>query len=61
MTTRTGRGRVAPPALGGPGNGGGRRRIAGKDLAPVKARVLPMLALGETRDAADLQRILREY
>ena len=61
MTTRTGRGRVAPPRSGGPGDGGGQRRIAGEDLAPVKARVLLMLALGEARDTADLQRIFREY
>ncbi len=61
MTTRTGRGRVAPPRPARPGDGAPRRRISGEDLAPVKARILLMLALGETRDAADLQRIFGEY
>jgi L-asparaginase len=58
ITTRTGSGRVAPPA----GRGGQVREIvAGEDLAPVKARVLLMLALTRTRDPGDIQRMFSEY
>jgi L-asparaginase len=53
-TTRTGG--------GGVGAGGGRSlRIQGDDLQPVKARVLLMLALATTTDAAEIQRMFREY
>ena len=38
-----------------------RRRIAGEDLAPVKARVLLMLALTRTQDPGEIQRIFSEY
>ena len=42
MTTRTGGGRIA-------GDGGGTgRTIAGEDLAPIKARILLMVALTRT-------------
>ena len=74
-TTRTGSGRIAPPQ--GRGRRGGppaaadnanvpsqdelRRRIAGEDLAPVKARVLLMLALAKTSDPAEIQRMFSEY
>ena len=37
------------------------RAIAGEDLAPVKARILLMLALGRTDDAAEIQRMFTEY
>jgi L-asparaginase len=75
-TTRTGSGRIAPPRRGPgapPPPGGGNpalsaltpeermRRIAGEDLAPVKARVLLMLALTRTQDPQDVQRIFSEY
>ena len=76
-TTRTGSGRIAPqrrsPDAPAPGAGGGNsplnaltpeeraRRIAGEDLAPVKARVLLMLALTRTQDPQELQRIFSEY
>lgn len=74
-TTRTGSGRIAP-FQGRGGRGGGadpganpngptpdelRRRIAGEDLTPVKARVLLMVALTKTSDPAELQRIFSEY
>ncbi len=54
-TTRTGSGRIP-----------GTRRfggalIGGEDLAPVKARVLLMLALATTKDPADIQRMFLEY
>jgi L-asparaginase len=74
-TTRTGSGRIAPPRRGpdAPPAGGGSsafaaltpeermRRIAGEDLAPVKARVLLMLALTKTQDPIELQRMFSEY
>jgi L-asparaginase len=67
-TTRTGSGRIAG-GRGGRGRGGAnapvpddiRRRIAGEDLAPVKARVLLMLALTRTADPAEIQRMFSEY
>ena len=67
-TTRTGSGRIAG-GRGGRGRGGAdgpppedvRRRIAGEDLAPVKARVLLMLALTRTIDPAEIQRMFSEY
>jgi L-asparaginase len=65
-TTRTGSGRIA--AFQGRGGRGGappdeaqRRRIAGEDLAPVKARVLLMLALTRTTDPAEIQRMFSDY
>jgi L-asparaginase len=74
-TTRTGSGRIAPPRRGpdaAPPGGGNSpfnaltpeerlRRIAGEDLAPVKARVLLMLALAKTHDPAEVQRMFAEY
>ena len=72
-TTRTGSGRIAPPRRGpnappftpNPNSPltaeDQRRRIAGEDLAPVKARVLLMLALTRTSDPAEIQRIFEEY
>jgi L-asparaginase len=65
-TTRAGAGRIAA-GRGGRGRGGEpppedvRRRIAGEDLAPVKARVLLMLALTRTSDPAEIQRMFTEY
>jgi len=64
-TTRTGSGRIA--GRGGRGRGGEpppeeqRRRIAGEDLQPVKARVLLMLALTKTSDPAQVQRMFLQY
>jgi L-asparaginase len=52
ITTRTGSGRIA---------GGGRGSIAGQDLAPLKARVLLMVALTKTEDLGELRRIFLEY
>src|SRR2546427_5367092 len=71
-TTRTGSGRIAPPRRGPnavqPSNQSAAltpdeqgRFIAGEDLAPVKARVLLMLALTKTKDPVDIQRIFSEY
>ena len=66
-TTRTGSGRIAarlrpataPPPAGA--NPWSERFIAGEDLAPVKARLLLMLALTKTRTGADIQRMFIEY
>jgi L-asparaginase len=52
ITTRAGGGRIA---------GGGRDSIAGEDLAPLKARILLMLALTKTSDVNELRRIFSEY
>jgi L-asparaginase len=67
-TTRAGSGRIAArrrPSLprGSPGRVSSARdyRIAGEDLAPVKARILLMLALTVTTDAFDIQRMFTEY
>jgi L-asparaginase len=57
MTTRTGSGRLAARA----GSAGGSFRIQGEDLAPVKARILLMLALTRTKDGAEIQRMFTEY
>src|SRR4051812_2187987 len=75
-TTRAGSGRIAPPRRGegdaaAPAATGGRghadltpeerrRRIAGEDLAPVKARILLMLALTRTHDPGEIQRMFSE-
>jgi len=60
-TTRTGGGRIAAPRFGPGNNPGTEARIAGEDLAPVKARVLLMLALTRTHDPAEIQRMFSEY
>jgi L-asparaginase len=67
-TTRTGSGRIAPRRGGPPPNASGpltpeeqRRFVAGEDVAPVKARVLLMLALTRTSDPAEIQRMFSEY
>jgi L-asparaginase len=74
-TTRAGSGRIAPrsgpPVTGAAaaqvapttGNAGPafQSRIAAGDLSAVKARVLLMLGLTRTGDAAELQRMFEEY
>jgi L-asparaginase len=72
-STRAGGGRIAARRVGGqPGSSndsqslavqtsGERFRIAGEDLAPLKARVLLMLALTVTKDDAEIQRMFTEY
>jgi L-asparaginase len=75
-TTRAGSGRIAPARRGAdagqpaPGAAASNnpltaeerlRRIAGEDLAPVKARVLLMLALTRTSDPIEIQRMFSEY
>ncbi len=62
MSTRTGSGRI--PARRGAvtgTRGAFQQRISAEDLAPVKARILLMLALATTKDAAAIQRIFTEY
>jgi L-asparaginase/Glu-tRNA(Gln) amidotransferase subunit D len=63
-STRTGSGRIAARQDGLPAGAGqnrSRRRIAAEDLAPLKARVLLMLALTATQDADAIQRMFLEY
>ena len=69
MTSRTGGGRIAPqrasaePEDNPAARAGNRRsrRISGEDLAPVKARVLLMLALTVSDDRDVIQRMFSEY
>jgi L-asparaginase len=65
-STRTGSGRIAPRRDGlQPGkaadDAGRPYRISANDLAPVKARILLMLALARTKDPAEVQRMFVEY
>ncbi|MFL6278643.1 MAG: asparaginase [Vicinamibacterales bacterium] len=57
LTTRTGSGRIPARNVTSPP----RFQIQGEDLAPVKARILLMLALTRTSDAAEIQRMFTEY
>jgi L-asparaginase len=67
--TRAGAGRISPRRAEGipgskPSAATERRRqfsIAAEDHAPLKARVLLMLALTKTADRAEIQRIFSEY
>jgi L-asparaginase len=70
--TRTGGGRIpVRRTTGGEARGeqdeqereDARRRfmLGSEDLAPVKARILLMLALSKTQDPAEIQRIFQEY
>jgi L-asparaginase len=69
MTSRTGGGRIAPQRIStepeeNPATRAESRRprrIAGEDLAPVKARVLLMLALTVSDDRDVIQRMFSEY
>ena len=54
-TTRTGSGRISGTRRSG------AALVGGEDLAPIKARVLLMLALATTKDPADIQRMFLEY
>jgi L-asparaginase len=66
-TTRTGSGRIAArqqSSVPRPVGTTSRRfefQIAGEDLAPVKARILLMLALTKTQDPSEIQRMFTEY
>lgn len=65
--TRTGSGRVAPRRRQGDEPPAReevlrrRYRIAAQDLAPLKARILLMLALTKTDDGAEIRRMFEEY
>lgn len=68
--TRTGSGRIQPPRQSTqnpgqkPSEAQARRRaftIAAEDHAPLKARILLMLALTMTQDRNEIQRIFAEY
>ena len=69
--TRTGSGRIAPPRPSAtqttnadPTSPQQRRRaltVAAEDHAPIKARILLMLALTRTQDRSEIQRIFTQY
>ena len=69
--TRTGSGRIAPPSTyvdtgSEPTDASATTpaqssRIPAEDHAPLKARILLMLALNKTKDRSDIQRIFSEY
>lgn len=62
ISTRTGSGPISPPgrlAVQYPGRTA--PRVSAGDLAPLKARVLLMLALTVTSDTAEIQRMFGEY
>ena len=68
ISTRTGSGRVIPRQLQTSEQGmpESRRlsvahRIAAQDLAPLKARILLMLALTRTNNVAEIRRMFSEY
>jgi L-asparaginase len=64
-TARAGSGRIAArarPAASAAATPNPRERaIAGEDLAPIKARILLMLALTKSQSGADIQRMFLEY
>jgi L-asparaginase len=74
-STRTGSGRIAarrapaqvPPPSTAAGDATAQARgraatyIAAEDLAPVKARILLMLALAQTKDPVEVQRMFTQY
>ncbi len=70
-STRTGSGRIAAPRAApttstDPGQAQpspptATYSVAAEDLAPVKARILLMLALTRTHDGAEIQRMFTEY
>jgi L-asparaginase len=64
--TRTGSGRIPPRRGGGPPSASADDaarvfRIGADDHAPLKARILLMLALTKTQEPAEIQRIFLEY
>jgi L-asparaginase len=64
ITTRTGSGRIAPRRVDAEASAADARprfRIAGEDLAPVKARILLMLGLTVTDEVDEIQRMFGEY
>jgi L-asparaginase len=67
MSTRTGSGRIAArqrsiaPTGNGQGSARPTLRVSAEDLAPLKARILLMLALTRTADGAEIQRMFLEY
>jgi L-asparaginase len=67
-STRTGSGRIAADRRAATASNGADRRtgrtgyrIAAEDLAPLKARILLMLALAHTSDGEEIQRMFLEY
>tara|TARA_B100000029_G_scaffold511859_1_gene606988 strand:+ start:398 stop:1474 length:1077 start_codon:yes stop_codon:yes gene_type:complete len=67
ITTRTGAGQIPPRRSINTSSENrlnwryANNRIAGGDLSPIKARVLLMLALSQTSDTTEIQRMFRVY
>lgn len=67
ITTRTGSGRIPTRRSLNVSNGDrpswryAINRVSGNDLSPIKARVLLMLALSQTSDSTEIQRMFRVY
>ena len=67
ITTRTGSGQIPTRRSGNPSNDNrsnwryANNRISGGDLTPIKARVLLMLALSQTSNSTEIQRMFRVY
>ena len=64
LSTRTGSGRIAARPRGRDTvatSGRFNFLIAAEDLAPIKARILLMLALARTHDPVEIQRMFTEY
>jgi L-asparaginase len=67
VSTRTGAGRVTPATVDNdifaPDSSPRLRQylVVAEDLAPIKSRVLLMLALAKTSDPDEIQRMFREY
>ena len=65
-STRTGSGRIAArprvvPRTGGEPERRAGSRISAEDLSPLKCRILLMLALTQTTDGVEIQRMFLEY
>lgn len=54
-------GAAGTQALPSPENAWMFKQLAGEDLAPIKARILLMLALSKTSDLVEIQRMFLEY
>ena len=67
ITTRTGSGRIPARRPVNPTSENrsswrySNNRVSGGDLSPIKARVLLMLALSQTSDSMEIQRMFRVY
>lgn len=61
VATRTGSGRIPAREPSADGDPSARMTVGSEDLAPLKARILLMLALSRTSDPREIQRMFTEY